>query len=1129
MTRPTNPKAAFRRLARPLGILWSLVLGSWSFAASPSPEQIEFFEKKIRPVLVESCYKCHGVESGKDKGGLLVDSRDALLKGGDSGPALVPGKPDDSLFIKAIRYTDKELQMPPSKDGGKLAPEVIADFEAWVKMGAPDPRTGAALTKNGDDGIDFAKAREHWAFKPVVKPAVPAVKDKSWVKSPVDAFVLAKLEAKGIKPAAPADKRTLLRRVYYDLIGLPPSPQEMDEFLKDKSPDAFAKVVDRLLASPHYGERWGRYWLDVARYADTKGYLAGGEERRFAFSHTYRDYVIKAFNDDKPYDRFLLEQLAADQLALGEDKSALAGMGFLTLGRRFLNNQNDIIDDRIDVVTRGTMGLTVTCARCHDHKFDPVPTKDYYSLHGVFDSSQEPDERPLLGKLVESADYQDYLKKKADLEAKEEAEVQDEVDKFLAKVRATTGDYLLAAHAAKKLGKNEKLDQFANTRKLTPQVLQRWIPFLDAKAKTHDPILGPWFAFAALPAKDFALQAKELAAKLSANADPAKPLNPAVAKAFTGDAPGELKDVAAIYNKLFADVDKVWTDSQKTKAKPPVLADKNQEAIRQVLYAAKAPANLSDEEVERLIRRRIRSETVKFKRQIEALNWTHPGAPLRGMALVDKPKPEDSRVFIRGNAGNPGPVAPRQFLEVLAGPQRQPFKQGSGRLELAQAIASKDNPLTARVFVNRVWGWHFGRPFVDTPSDFGVRTAAPVQLDLLNWLAATFMEQGWSLKKLHRQILLSSTYQQSSVTSPRYAPLDPENNLLHKFNRRRLDFEAMRDTLLAASGKLDLTTGGLPVDITKEPFSGRRTVYGFIDRQNLPAMFRTFDFANPDASSPGRFATTVPQQALFLMNSPFVVAQARELVNRPEVKSRATDADKIAAVFELLYQRAPDADELKLAQNFLKQNTETQPRQAITPGWHYGYGWYDPLVNHTKDYKPLTRLKDGRYIPGEKFPDPKLGYVSVTAEGGHPGDPPQLASIRRWVSPVDGVIRIEAVLQHGNKSGDGVRGRIVSSRRGKVGEWTAFNNKITTNVEKLDVKLGEHVDFVVDCLTGTNSDTYNWAPKITLVGDYDLTVSKRSWDAEKEFGPAARLLATLNAWEKLAQVLLLSNELAFVD
>jgi Protein of unknown function (DUF1553) len=306
-------------------------------------------------------------------------------------------------------------------------------------------------------------------------------------------------------------------------------------------------------------------------------------------------------------------------------------------------------------------------------------------------------------------------------------------------------------------------------------------------------------------------------------------------------------------------------------------------------------------------------------------------------------------------------------------------------------------------------------------------------------------------------------------------------------------------------------------------------VYGFIDRQNLPAMFRTFDFANPDASSPGRFATTVPQQALFLMNSPFVVAQARELVNRPEIKARATDADKIATVYELLFQRAPEPDELKLAQNFLLKNTDAQPRQAIAPGWHYGYGWYDPLVNHTKDYKPLTRLKDKRYSPGDKYPDPKFGYVAVTAEGGHPGETPQLGSIRRWVSPVDGAIRIEAELRHGNKSGDGVRGRIVTSRKGKVGEWTAFNNKVTTNLEKLDVKLGETVDFVVDCQTGANSDGYAWAPKITLLGDYDLNVTRRAWDAEKDFGAKEKTFTPLGAWEKLAQVLLLSNELAFVD
>jgi hypothetical protein len=1119
--------------------------GAGVSAAALPREQVEFFEKKIRPVLVESCYKCHSAEAGKPKGALRLDFRDGLLQGGDSGPALVPGNPDQSLFIKAIRYTDKELQMPPVKEGGKLAPEAIADFEAWVQMGAPDPRTEVAVAGAAKGPDEAAVARQkHWAFRPVARPPVPVVKDKAWVKTPVDAFVLAQLEARGLKPAEPADKHTLLRRVYFDLTGLPPTPQEMEAFLKDRSKDAFEKVVNQLLDSPRYGERWGRYWLDVARYADTKGYLAGGEERRFAFSHTYRDYVIRSFNEDKPYDRFLLEQLAADQLDLGDDKNALAAMGFLTLGRRFHNTQNDIIDDRIDVVTRGLMGLTVTCARCHDHKFDPIPIADYYSLHGVFASSEEPAEKPLLGRLEESADYQDYLKQKAELEAKIEAEIEDEVQKFLATLRAQTGDYFLAAHDAKKLGKNDRLDAFANARKLTPAVLIKWMSFLDARVKAHDPVLAPWFAFAALPEQEFATQANELAVKLGAEA--AKSLNPAVAKAFAGAAPASLKDVAAIYNKLFSEVDKSWKtaldSARKAGGAPPAaLPDAGAEAVRQLLYAAKAPPNLSSDEVERLIRRRIRNDTAKFRRDIEALNWTHPGAPVRGMVLVDRPKPGDSRVFIRGNAGNPGPVAPRQFLEVLA-PDRRPFQQGSGRLELARAIASPDNPLTARVFVNRVWGWHFGEALVRTPSDFGVRTEAPMQLDLLNWLAAEFREPAaiveaskrstphpWSIKHLHRLIVLSSTYRQSSLAPARHATLDPDNQFLHKFNRRRLDFEALRDTLLAVSGRLDLALGGLPVDLTREPFSGRRTVYGFIDRQNLPAMFRTFDFANPDASSPQRFATTVPQQALFMMNSAFVVEQARALVNRPELKTAATDAEKIQAIYRLLYQRPAEPDESRLAEAFLRKHLAAQPPQALTPGWHYGYGWFDPLVNHTKDYKRMSTVAGGRATPAANYPDPKFGHLAVTPTGGHPGPARELASVRRWVAPADGVIRIEGTLAHDNKNGDGVRGRIVSGRGGRIGEWTVLNNKAATPVPRLEVKLGETIDFVVDALESSNFDSFTWAPKITLVGDYDVTVSKRAWDAGKDFDSKEKRIAPLGAWEKFAQALLLSNELAFVD
>ncbi len=900
-------------------------------AAETAASQYDFFEKRIRPVLVDTCYRCHSSQSGKAKGGLLLDTKAALLKGGDSGPAIVPGKPEESLLIKAIRYTDAALQMPPDSAGGKLPSESIAAFENWVKAGAPDPRREDGLTKPTPSGINWAKAREHWAFKPVRAPSIPVVQAASWIRTPVDAFVMAKLEAKSLKPSPTADKRTLLRRIYFDLIGLPPSPTELDQFLSDESPDAFERVVDHLLGSPRYGERWARYWLDIARYADTKGYVFQ-EERRYAYSYTYRDYVIRAFNEDKPYDRFLIEQIAADRLELNEDKTTLAALGCLTLGRRFLNNQNDIIDDRIDVVSRGMMGLTVGCARCHDHKFDPIPTQDYYSLHGIFASSEEPEEKPLLGKLIESPAYKDFLQQRAEIEEKQEVEIEKEAQKYLAKERGHVGDYLLAANDARPLGQGEPLTTFAGQRKVERKLLQRWMAFLEARRTSNDAVLGPWFAFAALPEKEFGPAAKALAGGFATNLASVHPVNGLVAWALVDAAPASLKDVTDIYTKIFNEADQAWTNrlaaARKSNFAPPTaLPDPDQESVRQLLYAENSPLNLSPAEVRQLIARHLSNVTVKFRQEIAALDWKHPGAPARAMALLDKPQARNSRIFIRGNPGNPGGEAPRQFLEILAGPNRRPFTRGSGRLELAQAIASRENPLTARVFVNRVWGWHFGAALVRTPSDFGVRTEAPVQQDLLDWLAANFMEQGWSIKKLHRLIVLSNTYRQASDAEATVATLDPDNQLLQHFNRHRLEFEAMRDSLLAVSGKLDATVGGQPVDILSPPFSGRRTIYGFIDRQNLPGLFRTFDLANPDSSAPQRFATTVPQQALFLMNSPFVMEQVRALIKRIEGSVLANDSEKIRALYQLVFQRAPAPDEIKMAEEFLGKNHETLASQ----------------------------------------------------------------------------------------------------------------------------------------------------------------------------------------------------------
>jgi len=904
-------------------------------------EPTEFFERHIRPILVEHCYSCHSDQSERVRGGLRLDTRAALLRGGNAGPAIVPGDPDASLLIKAVRYTQEDLQMPPKNQ--RLAGEQVAHLEAWVQMGAPDPRDAARAPAPSE--IAEARAR-HWAFQPVQAPALPEVRNRAWVQTPVDAFVLARLERQGLEPADPADRRMLIRRVTYDLLGLPPTPEEVEAYVQSEQPDAYARLVDRLLASPHYGERWGRHWLDVARYADTKGYLAGGEERRYAFSYTYRDYVIRAFNEDKPFDPLLLEQIAADRMPLGEDKTPLAALGFLTLGRRFLNNPHDIVDDRIDVVTRGTLGLTVACARCHDHKFDPISTQDYYALYGVFASSEEPAELPLLGPLQDTPAYRDYLAAKAKIEAEIETFQEQEIAKFIGELRQKVGDYLLGTRSSPGLEDPAKFDTYAVERKLIPAVLRRWLTDLAARRERPDPIFGPWFALSSLPEEGFATEANQIIARVAAPAEPhpqlaaegtpssprsegpegrgteAVAVNPAVAQALAGRTLRSLAEVAEVYNTLLAGVDAEWRESLAKAAKeqqpaPAALPDPDREALRRALYEDGAPVNLPKDDVRRIHARRLREGSAPIRNKIDALSWTHPGVPLRAMALVDRANPSNARVFLRGNPGNPGAEVPRRFLEVLSDGAPAPFTEGSGRLELAQAIASPHNPLTARVYVNRVWLQHFGEGLLNTPGDFGVRTAAPLHGDLLDYLAASFVQHGWSVKRLQRLILLSSTYRQSTDAKAASLEADPENRWLTRMNRRRLDFEAMRDTLLAVSGQLDLELGGLPVDIVSDPSAPRRTVYGLIDRQNLPGLFRTFDFANPDTSNQRRFRTTVPQQALFMLNSPFAIEQARALARGEDVTRAGTAAEQVQVLYRRVLQRAAQHEELFFAEAFL--------------------------------------------------------------------------------------------------------------------------------------------------------------------------------------------------------------------
>jgi hypothetical protein len=730
----------------------AFLCASMARGQAPAQAGVDFFENKIRPILANNCYKCHSSQAAKLKGGLSLEYHETILKGGDSGPALVPGDPDKSLLIKAVRYGDPDLQMPPK--GNKLTDSQVADLVAWVKMGAPDPRSaGKALAA----GNWSKERRQHWAFQPIKHEAEPEVHDTNWVANPVDAFVLAKLEANGLKPNAPADRRTLIRRATYDLTGLPPTPEEVQAFVEDHSPEAYAKLVDRLLASPQYGERWGRIWLDTARYADTKGDIRQNQDVPiYPYAWTYRDYVVRAFNDDKPYNRFVLEQLAADRVSQRKGDESLAALGFLTLGPRFMDNKNDIINDRIDVVCKGLLGLTVTCARCHDHKFDPIPQQDYYSLRGVFDSCVEPAEEPLLAPVKATAEYREFSKKINNLEM------------------TVANDEALLKGKRRNDPKNKEFQQNEN----------------------------------------------------------------------------------------------------------------------------------------------------QARRQIARLELTDPGSPPCATAIYDSTKPHDSPVFLRGEADNKGDIAPRRFLEILSGRNRAPFQNGSGRLELASSIINPKNPLTARVLVNRVWLHHFGQGIVSTPDDLGNQSDPPSHPELLDYLASHFMQDGWSIKKLHRRIMLSNTYQQSSATNPRYAQIDPQNHLLWRANIRRLDFEEIRDSVLALGGQLDLTMGGPPVQLGAGAggFSHRRTIYGMVDRRNLPEVYGQFDFANPDITTGKRYETTVPQQALFMMNNPLVVELARRLVNAQEFKEQEGREPRIRFLYERIYQREPTDVEIKLGDRYIEDS-----------------------------------------------------------------------------------------------------------------------------------------------------------------------------------------------------------------
>ena len=1098
---------------------FTIILATSAFSAEPklTTEQVNFFESKVRPVLVENCYKCHSEASDKVKGGLLLDSRDGWSKGGDSGPAIVPGQPDKSLLIRAVRYTDKDLAMPPNEK--KLPPNQIADLETWVRMGAPDPRIGGAGAEHVYK-VEMENARKHWAYKRITKPAVPAVSDP-WIKSPVDTFILASLKANNLTPSKPADKTTLLRRATFDLTGLPPTTKELQDFLADNSPSAFSNVVERLLGSPRYGERWGRYWLDLAKYGDTKGRVGQNEDPRYLYSHTYRDYVIRSFNDDLPFDKFIVQQIAADKLQLGEDKRALAALGFLTLGNRFNNNAQDIIDDRLDTIFKSTMALTVACARCHDHKFDPIPTRDYYALHGVLNSSTEPKEQPLIDEPKSSPAYQAYLRDVAFAEAAVER-YRDEIARELSKdLRGKVGDYLFALYEFKKSTNGQSLNRFMQTRNLSGSQGTAWQRYLqERRGRQNHPVFSPWFEFETLTDAEFPAKARELSAKFYANKDRQFPINAHVARLFVSP-PASMKQLAARYGVMFSEIEKKWeTLLATTKTPPAALPDPAAEEVRKHIYGRGTPGYIDDARVRNYINRedRVRNRLNQLQRTANDLKFNHPGSPARAHVLIDSDRPRDSAILVKGNPGKKGPVVQRQFLEFVSTENRKPFRDGSGRLELAQAIVHPDNPLTTRVLVNRAWLQHFGQGLVRTADDFGLRSDPPTHPELLDYLATWFVENGWSLKKLHRLLMLSSAYQQSSDENPRFAQIDPENRYLWQMNRRRLDFEALRDTILYIGGKLDVTMGGPGVRLDSEPYSLRRSVYGYVDRNNLPNMYLTFDFANPDLATGKRDETIIPQQALFMMNSPLVVEQAENLARRPDFKAKATNEEKIKLLYNLIYQREPTALEVQLATEYLRSETVASAGagQAV---WEYGFGEYDATARRVKNFVQLPTFSGNAWTAGNRGARSRTGNLRLTAEGGQSGNAVQYTAIRRWNAPRDGYIAIDGTLGDGGKNTDGVHGWVVSSTTGQLGMYFANNNQVPAKLPRVLVKKGDAIDFVA-----MGRSAFNWAPEIKYVDGH----AGKVWNAQKDFSGTLPS-KNMDAWEKFAQVLLQTNELTFVN
>lgn len=935
------------------------------------PEPPRSFEKDIRPIFREFCFDCHGATESPE-GSLDLRLVRFLQKGGDSGPAIDPGEPDSSYLLDRV----KSGEMPPGE--AHVPEEQIAVLEQWIAQGAktlrPEPETigpGIPIT---------LEERNFWAFQPIERPEVPAFSGENRVRTPIDAL-LKKTMPEGLSFSPDADRLTLIKRVYFDLIGLPPTPEELARWQNHTSSDWYEQMIDSLLDSPHYGERWARHWLDVAGYADSEGHTLRDEERPWAWK--YRDYVIRSLNEDKPFDRFIVEQLAGDELAgpiegdlTPEQIELLTATGFLRMaadgtgsGDNSAEARNKVIADNIKIVSSSLLGLSVACAQCHDHRYDPISQIDYYALRGVFEPAYDwkswkvPSQRRVS--LYTAAD-----RAKA-------AEVEAEVKKIAGEKAVKQAEYMEQAL-------NKELEKYE-------------APLKDQLREAYQ-----------TPDKERSDEQNALLKKY-----PSVNITPGVLYQYLPEAAEDLKK----YDQKIAEV---------RKQKPP-------EEFLRVLTEPSGHAPVT--------------------------KLFHRG---------DHQQPKQDVVPAALTIASPEGEGP----EIPVNDESLPTT--GRRLAYARWLSSGEHPLVARVLVNRIWMHHFGQGLVATPGDFGKLGTEPTHPELLDWLASEFMKQEWSLKELHRLILTSTAWRQSSYRDPGKNAIDPENRYYWRKSVMRLEAEILRDRMLSASGSLDSQLFGPPIAI-KEDETGqvivdgeqkRRSLYIKMRRSQPVAMLQTFDAPVMDVNCERRPVSTVATQSLMLMNGQFTLDQAMNLAERAAAHPRPVDSEVLSSLPDL-----------------------PSPPPAV---WAYGYGTFDSENGMTSGFTPLSHWTGSEWQGGTKRPDPKIGWVILNQAGGHPGK--EFSAIRRWIAPQSGTLSVTGSLSHGSENGDGVRGRIVSSRNGQVGEWQIHYGKIETNVTKLDVQADETIDFITECQAHETSDSFSWPVNLKLTSPSGEMTEYRSMD-----------------------------------